>query len=54
MWSAFSHIRAEFGDLESKSPYSVHVKENEPVVLRIWTLFMCTIVVTVHFQVDRI
>ena len=27
-WSVFSRIRAEWGDLQSKSPYSVRMREN--------------------------
>ena len=37
-WSAFSCIRIEYGDLPSKSPYSVRVQENtDQKKLRIWT-----------------
>ena len=42
-WSVFSRIRTEhgdFGDLHSKSPYSVRIRENtDQKKLRIWTLF---------------
>ena len=27
-WSVFSHIRTEYGDLQSKSPHSVRIREN--------------------------
>ena len=38
-WSAFSCIRAEYGDLLRKSPYSVQVQEIQTrKKLRIWTL----------------
>ena len=39
-WSAFSRIRTEYGDLRSKYPYSVQMRENtDQEKLRIWTLF---------------
>ena len=39
-WSVFSRIRTEYGDLWSKSLYSVHTTAKyEPGKLRIWTLF---------------
>ena len=42
-WSVFSRIRTEygdFGDLHSKSPYSVRIRENtDQKKHRIWTLF---------------
>ena len=39
-WSVFSCIRTEYGDLRSKSPYSVRIQENtDQKKLRIWTLF---------------
>ena len=39
-WSVFSCIRTEYGDLRSKSPYSVRIQENtDQKELRIWTLF---------------
>ena len=39
-WSVFSCIRAECGELRSKSPYSVRIQENtDQKKLRIWTLF---------------
>ena len=41
LWSLFSCIRTEYGDLWSKSPYSVQISENmDQKILRIWTLFM--------------
>ena len=40
LWSLFSCIRTEYGDLWSKSPYSVQMQENtDQKKLRIWTLF---------------
>ena len=40
LWSAFSCTRAEYGDYQSKSPYSVWVRENtDQKKIRIWTLF---------------
>ena len=39
-WSVFSCIRVEYGDLRSKSPYSIRIQENaDRKNLRIWTLF---------------
>ena len=39
-WSIFSYIRTEYGDLRSKSLYSVQIQENtDQKKLRIWTLF---------------
>ena len=39
-WSAFSYIRTEYGDLWSKSPYSVRIQENkDQKKLCVWTLF---------------
>ena len=39
-WSVFSCIRTEYGDLRSKSPYSVQMQENtDQKKPRIWTLF---------------
>ena len=39
-WSVFSCNRTEYGDLRSKSPYSVRIHENtDQKNLRIWTLF---------------
>ena len=39
-WSIFSCIRTEYGDLLSKSPYSVQIKQNmDQKKLRIWKLF---------------
>ena len=39
-WSVFPCIRTEYGDLRSKSPYSVRIQENtDQKKLRIWTLF---------------
>ena len=39
-WSVFSRTRAEYGDIQSKSPYSARVPENtDQKKLRIWTLF---------------
>ena len=38
--SVFSHIRAEYGYLRGKSPYSVRMRETtDQKKLRIWTLF---------------
>ena len=40
LWSIFSCIPTEYGDLQSKSPYSVRIQENMDLKkLRIWTLF---------------
>ena len=39
-WSVFFCIRTEYGDLRSKSPYSVRIQENtDQKKLRIWALF---------------
>ena len=39
-WSVFPCIWNEYGDLRSKSPYSVRIQENtDQKKLRIWTLF---------------
>ena len=39
-WFLFSYIRTEYGDLRSKSPYSVRIQGNtDQKKLRIWTLF---------------
>ena len=39
-WSVFSHIRTEYGDLQSKSPHSVQMREDpDRKKLSIWTLF---------------
>ena len=39
-WFVFSCIRTEYGDLWSKSPYSVRIQEStDQKKLRIWTLF---------------
>ena len=39
-WSVFSAIWTEYGDLRSKSPYSVRIRENtDQKILRIWALF---------------
>ena len=39
-WSLFSWIWTEYGDLRSKSPYSVWIQENkDQKKLRIWKLF---------------
>ena len=39
-WSVFSYIRTEYGDLRSKSSYSVQIRENtDQKNLHIWTLF---------------
>ena len=39
-WSAFSHIRTEYGEIRSISPYSVWMRENtDQKNLRIWTHF---------------
>ena len=39
-WSVFSRIWNEYGDLQSKSPYSVQIRENtDQKKLPIWTLF---------------
>ena len=40
LWSVFSCIRAEYGDLLRKSPYSVRIQENtDQKKFRIWALF---------------
>ena len=39
-WSLFSHIRTEYGEIRSISPYSVRMRENtDQKKLCIWTLF---------------
>ena len=39
-WSVFSCIRTEYGDLQSKSPYSVQIQQNtDQKKLHIWALF---------------
>ena len=39
-WSVFSCTRTKYGDLQSKSPYSVRIQENsDQKKLRSWTLF---------------
>ena len=39
-WSVFSYIRTEYGDLRSKSPYSVRIQKNtDQKKLHILTLF---------------
>ena len=39
-WSVLSRIWTEYGDLLSKYPYSVQIRENkDQKKLRIWTLF---------------
>ena len=39
-WSVFSRIWAEYGDLRSKSLYSVRIRENRTIKnIRIWTIF---------------
>ena len=39
-WFLFSCIRTEYGDLRSKSPYSVRIQEiTDQKKLRIWTFF---------------
>ena len=38
-WPIFSRIRTEYGDLQSKSPYLVQMRENtDQKKLRIWAL----------------
>ena len=40
LWSLFSRIWTEYGDLQSKYPYSVRKRENtDQKKLCIWTLF---------------
>ena len=40
VWSVFSYIQTEYGELLRKSPYSVQIQENtDQKKLRIWTLF---------------
>ena len=40
LWSVFSHIRTEYGEMLRISPYSVRMRENtDQKNLRIWTLF---------------
>ena len=40
-WSLFSHIRTEYGEIRSISPYSVRMRENtDQKKLCIWALFM--------------
>ena len=40
LWSVFSRIQTEYGDLECKSPYSLRIIENtEQKKLRTWTFF---------------
>ena len=39
-WFVFSRIQTEYGDLRSKSPYLVQMRENmDKKKLCIWTLF---------------
>ena len=39
-WSVFFHIRTEYGEMRSISPYSVRMRENtDQKKIRIWTLF---------------
>ena len=39
-WSVFPHIRTEYGEIRSISPYSVGMRENtNQKNIRIWTLF---------------
>ena len=39
-WSVFCHIRTEYGEIRSISPYSGRMRENsDQEKLRIWTLF---------------
>ena len=46
-WSAFSHIRTEYGEIQSTFPYSVRMKENkDQKKLRIWALFTQCLVQT--------
>ena len=40
LWSVFSRIRTEYGEIKSISPYSVRIRENtDQKKLRMWTLF---------------
>ena len=40
LWSVFSRVQTEYGDLECKSPYSLRILENtEQEKLRTWTFF---------------
>ena len=40
LWSVFSCLGIEYGDLRIKSPYSIRTQENtDQRKLRIWTLF---------------
>ena len=42
-WSVFSHIRTEYGEIRSISPYSVGIRENtDQKKIRIWALFTDT------------
>ena len=48
-WSVFSCIRTKYGDLRSKSPYSIQIQENaDQKKLRIWALFMQQCILTIH------
>ena len=39
-WSVFSHARTAYGDLSSKSPYSIQMLENtDQKKLHIWIIF---------------
>ena len=49
IWSVFSCIRTEYGDLLRKSPCSVRIQENtDQKKLRIWTLFTQWLVIKKH------
>ena len=40
LWSVFSRIQTEYGELECKSPYSLRILENtEQKKLHTWTFF---------------
>ena len=53
-WSAFSRIWTEYGDLRSKSPYSVQIRENkDQKKLRIWTIFVQCDLTTLPHRVQK-
>ena len=53
-WFVFSSIRTEYGDLRSKSLYSVRIQENtDQKKLRIWTLFTQCILQRSVFHLEK-
>ena len=47
-WSVFSSIRTEFGDLQSKSPYSVRIPENTDQINSEYGYFFAVIDLSKH------